>query len=45
MDTVTNPPYKLAVRFARKALNEVPYLALLLRTNFLESTAAPQASA
>lgn len=36
---VTNPPYKLAVQFARKALREVPYLALLLRTNFLESTA------
>lgn len=36
---VTNPPYKLAVRFAEKALHEVPYLALLLRTNFLESTA------
>ena len=36
---VTNPPYKLAVKFAEKALQEVPYLALLLRTNFLESTA------
>lgn len=36
---VTNPPYKLAVKFAQKALMEVPYLALLLRTNFLESTA------
>jgi hypothetical protein len=36
---VTNPPYRLAVEFARKALGEVPYLALLLRTNFLESTA------
>lgn len=35
---VTNPPYKLAVRFARKAMREAPYLALLLRTNFLEST-------
>jgi hypothetical protein len=35
---VTNPPYKLAVRFAQKAMREVPYLALLLRTNFLEST-------
>lgn len=35
---VTNPPYKLAVRFAHKAMREVPYLALLLRTNFLEST-------
>jgi hypothetical protein len=27
------------VRFAEKALREVPYVALLLRTNFLESTA------
>jgi len=35
---VTNPPYKLALPFARKALQEVPYLAFLLRTNFLEST-------
>ena len=34
---VTNPPYKPAERFARKALREVPYVALLLRTNFLES--------
>jgi len=34
---VTNPPYRLAVDFARKALSETPYLALLLRTNFLES--------
>jgi hypothetical protein len=36
---VTNPPYKLAMNFAAKALKEVPYLALLLRTNCLESTA------
>lgn len=36
---VTNPPYRLAMAFAEKALGEVPYLALLLRTNFLESTA------
>ena len=36
---VTNPPYRRAVEFAPKALGEVPYLALLLRTNFLESTA------
>jgi hypothetical protein len=35
---ITNPPYRRAVEFARKALGEVPYLALLLRTNFLEST-------
>lgn len=34
---VTNPPFKLATDFAKKALSEVPYLALLLRTNFLES--------
>ena len=36
---ITNPPFKLAMSFAEKALHEVPYLALLLRTNFLESTA------
>ena len=36
---ITNPPYKLAVQFAEKALKETSYLALLLRTNFLESTA------
>jgi hypothetical protein len=36
---VTNPPYRLAVQFAEKALTEVGYVALLLRTNFLESTA------
>jgi hypothetical protein len=35
---VTNPPYRLAARFAEKALREVPYVALLLRTNFLEGT-------
>ena len=35
---ITNPPYKLAVSFAQKAVREAPYLALLLRTNFLEST-------
>jgi hypothetical protein len=39
---VTNPPYKLAVRFAKKALQETFYLALLLRTNSLESTARLQ---
>jgi hypothetical protein len=39
---VTNPPYRLAMRFAEKALKEAPYLALLLRTNFLESTARLQ---
>jgi hypothetical protein len=36
---VTNPPYRLALEFARKAVGEVPYVALLLRTNFLESSA------
>ena len=36
---VTNPPYGRAVQFAEKGLKEVPYLALLLRTNFLESAA------
>ncbi len=36
---VTNPPYKLAARFAEKALGQTFYVALLLRTNFLESTA------
>jgi hypothetical protein len=35
---VTNPPYRLAVQFAIKALRETGYVALLLRTNFLEST-------
>jgi hypothetical protein len=42
---ITNPPYKLAMRFAEKALREAPYLALLLRTNFLESTVRLQFSA
>jgi hypothetical protein len=36
---ITNPPYKLAVQFAEKALTETGYVAFLLRTNFLESTA------
>jgi hypothetical protein len=34
---VTNPPYRRAEPFLQKALGEVPYVALLLRTNFLES--------
>lgn len=34
---VTNPPFAEAEAFARKALGEVGYVALLLRTNFLES--------
>jgi hypothetical protein len=33
---VSNPPYRRAVAFIRKALVEVPYVAMLLRTNFLE---------
>jgi hypothetical protein len=32
---VTNPPYGVAQEFAAKALDEVPYIALLVRTNFL----------
>jgi hypothetical protein len=32
---VTNPPYGSAQEFAAKALDEVPYVALLVRTNFL----------
>jgi hypothetical protein len=32
---VTNPPYKWAQAFATKALTEVPYVALLVRTNWL----------
>jgi hypothetical protein len=32
---VTNPPYWYAKRFAERALAEVPYVALPLRTNFL----------
>jgi hypothetical protein len=32
---VTNPPYGRAQEFAAKALAEVPYVALLVRTNFL----------
>jgi hypothetical protein len=35
---VTNPPFRLALKFAQKALAETDYVALLLRTNFLEST-------
>ena len=34
---VTNPPYILAEEFLSKALNDAPYVAFLLRTNFLES--------
>jgi hypothetical protein len=32
-----NPPFRLAGRFAKKAVGEVGYVALLLRTNFLKS--------
>jgi hypothetical protein len=32
---VTNPPFKQAQQFLAKALGEVGYVALLLRTNFL----------
>ncbi len=35
---VTNPPFKLALDFAKKGIRECQYVALLLRTNFLEST-------
>ena len=34
---VTNPPYRDAEAFAAKAVAEVPYVALLLRLNWLES--------
>jgi hypothetical protein len=33
---ITNPPFRLAGRFAPKAVGEVGYVALLLRTNFDE---------
>jgi hypothetical protein len=32
---VTNPPYKQAQRFLEKALADAPYVALLVRSNFL----------
>jgi hypothetical protein len=34
---VTNPPFTFALEFLQKSLREVPYVAYLLRTNFLES--------
>jgi hypothetical protein len=34
---VTNPPYRLAFEFVKHAVGISPYVALLLRTNFLES--------
>ena len=35
---VTNPPYHDAMSWLKKSISEVPYVAYLLRTNFLEST-------
>jgi hypothetical protein len=35
---VTNPPFNRALEFLQKSISEVPYVAYLLRTNFLEST-------
>lgn len=32
---ITNPPYLAAQRFAEKALQEAPYVALLVRSNFI----------
>ena len=34
---VTNPPFGRALAFAQKALSEVPFVALLLRLNFLQA--------
>jgi hypothetical protein len=34
---VNNPPFKLAIAFVAKAIIDAPYVALLLRLNFLES--------
>lgn len=34
---VTNPPFKLGIEFAQKAVREVDYVALLLRFNWLET--------
>jgi hypothetical protein len=35
---VTNPPFNRALEFLQKSISEVPYVAYLLRTNWLEST-------
>jgi len=35
---VTNPPFNLAMQIIEKALHDAPYVAVLLRLNFLEST-------
>jgi hypothetical protein len=32
---ITNPPHSSAQEFAEKAISEIPYVALLVRTNFL----------
>jgi hypothetical protein len=34
---ITNPPFRLALQFAAKAIADASYVALLLRLNFLES--------
>jgi hypothetical protein len=34
---ITNPPFRLAKEFAEKAVSEAVFVALLLRTNFLET--------
>jgi hypothetical protein len=34
---ITNPPFGQALKFIKKSLREVGYVAYLLRTNFLES--------
>jgi hypothetical protein len=34
---VTNPPFKNALEFVERALDMVPYVAMLMRLNFLES--------
>lgn len=33
---ITNPPFNLAIKFAERALKEAPYVALLVRTAWLE---------
>src|SRR5215467_1207420 len=37
---VTNPPYQLAQEFAKKAIADVPYVALFVRTNWVMEGAA-----
>jgi hypothetical protein len=36
---VSNPPFKLAQAFINRALDRVPYVAMLLRVSFLEGSA------